>query len=623
MSVDYEGGWRSWFAGPYLQTVRPTAGAEDLDLVIEEHREGSVGRIWDASAGTMGDPLPFPVGQGAALSPGGRWVVDLDDDGGSEVGGLYAMRVDGGTRTELTPGRPAYVLRGLEFSADGSTLAVTAVDDDGYHLIVIPSDPWGSPRTIYSSPNEAWYGHLSADGAFASIDSTDHNPGVRRTAVTVVEVDSGREVAVLDDLPAGPIRAVRFSGRIADPRVLVWTEPSGFARPAIWNPLTGDRVDLDLTDLSGEVMPLDWHADSASILAVHVDDGVQRLLILADDGSARTVIGDGNGSYVHPDVADVYPVYSGSYFAPDGQVRVVGSRWDVPLHVRQHCPGRTPQILIAPPDVPEGRRLTSSMIQSADGTDVQLWWASPDGSPRGTVLEVHGGPNLVTVDGFGFAPYAQAWLGEGFAYASLNYRGSVCFGREFREGFWGVGGDREIEDIECAVRWLRARGLAEPETTFITGASYGGHLTLLALGRLPEMFAGGLAQVAMADWKTAFDDMNPALRSAWTGFLGGEPDEVSDILERYSAINLVDKVKGSVWLNQGSRDTRTPAAQAQRYADALRACGGDVVIDWFDAGHEPTGLAAEEHNQERMFHFVERTLAGLRWDATESESQAR
>lgn len=618
MNVDYRDDWRRWYAGPFLQTVRPSAGGQDLDLVIEEHREASVGRIWHVAAGTMSDPLPFAVGQGAALSPDGQWVVDLDDDGGSEVGRLYAVRADGTNRVELTPEQPAYVLRGLEFSADGSTLAVTAVDDNGYHLVVIPTRPWGTVRTIYSSANEAWYGHLSADGALACIDSTDHNPGVRRTAVTVIDVDSGRQVDVLDDLPAGPVRAVRFSGRVGDPRVLVWTERSGFARPAIWNPVTGDRSDLDLPDLAGEVMPLDWHADSRRILAVHIDGGVQRLLLLAEDGASRTVIGDGDGdgSYVHPDVADVYAVYSGSYFAPDGQVRVVGSRWDVPLHVRAHRPGRRSQVLLAPPDMPGGRRLTSSVIDSVDGTGVQLWWALPDGDPRGTVLELHGGPNLVTVDGFGFGPSAQAWLSQGFAYASLNYRGSVSFGRSFREGFWAVGGDREIEDIESAVRWLREWGVAQPETTFITGASYGGHLTLLALGRLPEMFAGGLAQVAMADWKTAFEDMNPALRSAWTGFLGGMPDEVTDLLARYSAINLVENVTGSVWLNQGSRDTRTPAAQAQRYADALRSCGGDVVIDWFDAGHEPVGLAALEKSQERMFGLVERTLAGIRWDAT-------
>jgi dipeptidyl aminopeptidase/acylaminoacyl peptidase len=139
-------------------------------------------------------------------------------------------------------------------------------------------------------------------------------------------------------------------------------------------------------------------------------------------------------------------------------------------------------------------------------------------------------------------------------------------------------------------------------------------MTLLAMGRLPGRFAGGLAHVAMADWAAAWADMNPALRGAWTAFLGGRPDEVPDVLARMSAVNFVDQVTGSVWLNQGARDTRTPAAQAQRYADLLAAAGGDVSIDWFDAGHEPTGLAGMGRDQERMEELVDRSLAGERWD---------
>lgn len=36
------------FAAPYLLTVRPAAGADDLALVVENHPEGARGRIWRA-----------------------------------------------------------------------------------------------------------------------------------------------------------------------------------------------------------------------------------------------------------------------------------------------------------------------------------------------------------------------------------------------------------------------------------------------------------------------------------------------------------------------------------------------------------------------------------------------
>jgi dipeptidyl aminopeptidase/acylaminoacyl peptidase len=85
---------------------------------------------------------------------------------------------------------------------------------------------------------------------------------------------------------------------------------------------------------------------------------------------------------------------------------------------------------------------------------------------------VHGGPTYTIPDRYD--PSAQAWLDAGFAYASVNFRGSVTFGRAFREGFWGRSGDAELEDIEATVAWLAGRGLGDPRSTFISGASYGG-----------------------------------------------------------------------------------------------------------------------------------------------------
>lgn len=595
------------FEIPHLLTVRPVTGSDDVALLIEDHPDGSRARIWRAGE-EPSDLLPFAVGVGAILTRDGNWVVDLDDGGGSEVGTLVATSIDGTQTVDLTPGRADFVLRGIEASHDGSALVVTVVDEDGFHVLVIPAAPWGPPRTVYSSPIEAWYGQISPDGAHVSIDTTDHNPGVRRAALTVVDTASLETVAVLNDLPAGPVRGVRFSAVAGDPRILVNTEQSGFARPVIWDFRTGARQDFDLPELAGEVIPLDWHAESGRVLALHIEDGIHRLIELAEaDGSMR-VVAEG-GSFANPDVADLHPFQWASYYAPDGAIRMVRSSWDVPLHIEQsHAHGA--QLLIPPAPVPAGEPLRSTMITSDDGTRVQVWLGVPDGRvPLGTVLEVHGGPNLVMIDGYD--PSAQAWIDAGFAYAALNFRGSVTFGQAFREGFWGSGGDREIEDVAAAVAWLRAQGLADPATTFITGASFGGHLTLLSVGRLPELFAGGLAHVAVADWTAAIAEMNPAVRSVWTTWVPPE------MVERYSAISYLDDVTASVWINQGALDTRTPIVGVQRFVDGLQERGGDVVLHVFDGGHEPEGLEYLEQTQRRMVELALRTRSGQRWSSNQ------
>lgn len=593
------------FSVPHLITVRPAVGPADLALVIENHPEGARGRVWHAPE-APGALLPFDVSTGAIVTPDGRWIVDIDDGGGSEVGALVAFSPDGSERVELTPGRDPYVLRGLEMSVDGSVLVATVVDEEGFHVLVIPAAPWGAPAVVYSNPVEAWFGLPAADGSLVSIDTTDHNPGIRRPLITVVDAASGDTVATLDDLPDGPVRAVRFSGVAGDDRLLLNTERSGFSRPALWHPRTGERYDFDLPELAGEVLALDWYAPSGRILALHVDAGIHRLIELDEsDAAVRTVLE--GGSFAEPDIANLHPYYWTSYYAPSGAVRALRSSWDVPLRVTEVASDDTETTLIAPAAVPPGQPLSSTQVTSADGTRVQLWSGRPaDREPLGTVLEIHGGPMLVAVDHYNAS--AQAWIDAGFAYASLNYRGSVTFGRAFREGFWNAGGDREIEDVSAAIAWLRTQGLADPASTFVTGASYGGHMTLLSVGRLPELFAGGLAHVAVADWSVTIDAMNPAVRSVWSSWVPPE------LVERFSAISYLDHVTASVWINQGSIDTRTPVVGVQGYVDRLRARGGDVVLDIFAGGHEPTGLVGAAHDQRRMQELARRTLAGERWD---------
>ncbi|WP_449407267.1 prolyl oligopeptidase family serine peptidase [Microbacterium maritypicum] len=594
------------FAVPYLLTVRPVPGPADLALLVENRPDGSRARIWGAPD-APGDLLPFPVGVGAILTSDARWVVDLDDGGGSEVGGLVAIAVDGSERVALTPGRAPYVLRGLESSYDGRSIVATVVDEDGFHVLVIPAAPWGEPRVVYSNPVEAWYGQISPDGSLVAVDTTAHNPGIRRPLVTVVDGATGDTVATLDDLPAGPIRSVRFAADAGDDRLLVNTERTGFSRPAIWSVRTGERRDYDLPELAGEVIPVDWHSSSGRILAVHVDDGIHRLVEIDEASGSVRLVAEG-GSVADPDVADLHPFQWASYYAPSGAIRAVRSTWDVPLHVEEIAADGSAVTLIEPASVPAGHPLASAMVPSADGTRVQLWWARPShGDPLGTVLTIHGGPNLVTVDSYD--PSAQAWLDAGFAVASLNYRGSVTFGRDFREGFWGVGGDREIDDVAAAIGFLREQGLADPATTFITGASYGGHMTLLSVGRLPELFAGGLAHVAVAEWSAAIEAMNPAVRSVWSSWVPPE------LVKPFSAITYLEDVTASVWINQGDVDTRTPIVGVQRYVDELSARGGDVVLDVFEGGHEPTGLEAAAVDQRRMHDLARRTLRGVRWDA--------
>lgn len=607
--------WSERFLASFPVAVRAALGRRgDLTTIVTQSSEGFSLRVWDGATRELADVPCDGASPSTSVTSDGRWILDLLDPTGSEVGHLHATSFDGSVSRNLTPGFDAYVVRGLDVTADCRFVVLTAANAEGFAVWMLDIEQHEVPRCLFRSEAEAWLAIVSSDASLIALDTTDHNPGIRRFAVTVVDVRTGEVVATLTDGPLAPVRRVAFSNVEGDPRVLANTERSGFARPVVWNPLTGERIDIDLEHLHGDAIALDWNAREGRVLVVNNEAGVQSLLEHDLATGRTTTIPAPAGAYVDFDVADVFPTIFSSCYAPDGTLRLTHSRWEQPISVLEVDRSGPVVEVLPPPDVPPGVGFSSHTLRSADGAPVQLWVGRPaTGEIIGAVLEVHGGPNLATVDRYD--PTAQAWLDEGFVFASLNYRGSVTFGRAHREGFWGNVGERELDDISAAVDHLVQAEGVPAESIFITGASYGGFLTLLSLGRRPELFAGGLAHVAQADWVAAYPDMTPALQVAWRNFIGGPIEERLDAWVKASPITYVGSVRAPVWLNQGEYDTRTPAMQAQRYADALRAVGGDVVIEFFQGGHSPGGLEVLHSDFRRMLELAHRALRGEPWSA--------
>ena len=598
---------------PYTTRICVVRGPADLAVLIDNDFEGFSLSIWDGTTRLL-KKIPFEhVTYATTITPDGNYILDLVDPTGSELGHLHATPMSRGPGIDLTPGFGSYTVRGIDCAADSQKILVTAGDESGFFAVLTSVASPDKARVIFRSKNEAWSGLLSADCKMSALETTDHNPGIRRFAVTVIDNETGEIVSTLSDGSLGPVRPIRFAQQPGDNRILASSEVSGFARPLIWNPETGERIDISLPSHSGDVVALDWHSETGRILLVHVDEGIHRLLEHDLKSGRTSILQHPPGSFFEPDTGSESPMIWSSYYAHDGRRRLVTSRWEVPLHILEIGDESEPRVVLPPALVPSAAPFESHMIKSKDGTKVQLWVGSPKSGvkPKGTILELHGGPNLATVDRYDAS--AQAWIDDGWVYASLNYRGSVTFGRTFRESFWGRVGKGEIEDIEAAVKWLESEGLANRKSTFVTGASYGGYLTLLALGKLPDVFGGGLAHVAQADWLAAYPQMNPALQTAWRGFVGSDPEVNPLPWQEASPISYVESISAPVWLNQGAFDTRTPPKQAQNFAESLSKRGGDVLLDWFQGGHMPGGLSGLEHDYRRMYELTGRALSGKKW----------
>jgi dipeptidyl aminopeptidase/acylaminoacyl peptidase len=226
-------------------------------------------------------------------------------------------------------------------------------------------------------------------------------------------------------------------------------------------------------------------------------------------------------------------------------------------------------------------KFTNSGGQSVHGFVVEP--AAPAAAPHPVVMLVHGGPTWAYSDTF--MADVQAWVDHGFAVAMVNYRGSTGYGVAFRDALIGNPGFPEVDDVVAGLDDLVAAGVADPARAVVSGGSWGGYVTLLAIGRAPERWAAATAAVPVADYVTAFRDEAPSLQSFDRTLFGGDPDEVGALYEERSPLTYVDRVRAPVLILAGDNDSRCPIQQVLNYEAALKARGADVELYRFDAGH--------------------------------------
>jgi dipeptidyl aminopeptidase/acylaminoacyl peptidase len=605
--------WKQRFDAPrflltYMARANPARG-----IVIGNQVKSYQVYAWETATGQLRllTERSAPTNRGW-ISPDGRHVYFLDDRSGNELGHLTRVPFEGGAPEDVTPDLPAYTLRGVGLSRDGQLLALDAVNGEGFQLYVIQLGLHGelsAPRLIFRSEKEAWGALLAGDGRLAAMMSTARAGGQRRRSLLAIDTGDGRLVNELWDGPQADIEIVTFSPRQDDSRLLAMTSRSGFKQPFIWDPLADERSDLACGGLPGEIVPLDWSPDGSTILLCQLQRGQEQLYSYRLADRALTRLQHPEGTFYDP-IIGVPGEGESPWFGSNDEIWGIWEDSASPTHIAAlDAQTGTPTRVMAPAiDVPPGHALQTITFPSSDGQEVQAWLGLPDGDPPFPVIfDIHGGPHVVRTNYF--RQTSQAWLDHGYAYCALNYRGSTTFGRAFKEQIWGDIGHWELEDLVAAQAYLVERGFADPKAVFLFGESYGGYLTLFALGRRPELWAGGMPMVAIADFAVAYEDASAALKSFFAGLFGGTPEQKPEQYAASSPVTYAENVRAPVLIMQGRHDTRTPPRQIELYEAKLKALGQSIEVEWFEAGH--TGLSAEQwiHFQERMMLFAQQILA--------------
>ena len=603
--------WEERFRASAILLSAIAIDAPDVGLVTSNASGAPQLCRWNTATGEL-TQLTFDKGGRIVgrLTPDGRWVIWLRDTGGNEIGHWVAMPIDGGEPIDLSPQLAPYASDDVAFSRYGGRIAFTTASDDRFVVRVAVIDDEGRVgelQTVHHSAAALQSLAVSADGSRVAFGSAHRSTGLEFSLLTAdtVRGDPGPE---LWDGPGTSIEVLAFAPGHDDHRLVATTNASGRERAFVWDAVSGERRDLPAGAPGGDILALDWSPDGREVLVCRIDQGEQRLLVWDLEADAIRALDHPTGAVLG------YVRIMASYYRPDGAEIVC--RWEdfgQPRRLIGLDPvtGRQTRTILAAGEVPAGRSLRSVSFPSADGTPLQAWLGVPDGDPPyPLILETHGGPTAATFATF--HPQAQAFLDEGFAFLSLNYRGSTTFGREFEHAIWGRLGELEIQDMAAARTWLIENGIAIPDQILLTGWSYGGYLTLLGLGRQPDLWAGGMAGIAIADWAMNYEDSSDLLRAYQRMLFGGDPDEKAEAMRAGSPLTYVDDVRAPVLILQGRNDTRTPARPIERYVERLEARGHDVAIEWFEAGHLGGDDELSIRHQHLMVDFAKRVLAAGR-----------
>jgi dipeptidyl-peptidase-4 len=122
------------------------------------------------------------------------------------------------------------------------------------------------------------------------------------------------------------------------------------------------------------------------------------------------------------------------------------------------------------------------------------------------IFAIYGGPDSKNV--------ANRWSGNNASWNSQNgiitftvdHRGSGQFGKKGLDYMHRSLGKWEILDYEDAVNWLRAKPFVDGSRMGITGSSYGGYMTCLALTKGADFWTHGFAGSSVTDYRL-YDDI--------------------------------------------------------------------------------------------------------------------
>ncbi len=573
--------WGKRFTEPSILFVQVARNAPEKAIMVSNRTGNYEIHAIDFVSGESRQLTNRPQGTlFGSISSDGKYVYYFNDMNGTENGHFMHIPFSGGASKDITPLLPLYFSFSISSDDKGLSLIFSAAIENVNRIYFVSTKEnlTEKPCVIYSTKQFLQEPVISSNGSLTCciVGESETLP----PKLLILDHATGKIVMekVLESSSTWTPLAFR------DKKVLLLTNQSGVYFPMLFDTQNGEFEILKHKRIQGDAFVLGWNKDN-KLLVIGMKEGRGELYLY--DYIEKTVkrIGPKNGCF---DLS-----FGTASFLQNGNIVLKWQSFGIPPSIIELVAPAydswIPRIEFDYTNNDSKRSVENIYCESSDGNKIHILVAHPEekyltkGKTFPFIIDIHGGPHGIARDEY--SPRAHMWLDQGYGYCAVNYRGSIGFGKDYERKIYGNPGYWEVEDVVATRAWLIKHVDADPENIIVTGWSWGGYVTLLALGKYPELWKCGVAGTAIADCVMQYEDSPASFKAFDDEVFGGNPKDNQEIYKRSSPITYASNFSAPLLVIQGENDSRCTPHQMKHFESVLKSLGKNITIKWFSSGH--------------------------------------